>query len=1355
MIRLTLKVTLWSAVFAVLAGISVVFWLVTTEPGARFVGRTVSEMLSAIEIEVRNGTIAKGVGLDYFRYSSDSVDVEIENAQVAWQTSCLFKAAICADSLSLDLLQIVIKPTTENATSPDESNGLPVVPAPFPINIQAGKIGTLRLVTESAIEEITNIQLQADWQHTLIAIANLDAGYRGLRLNAAGSFDMAKPWLTDLSGGLRLPDEILALTGADQLPVDGRVPFRFWGTNLDYNFDFSETDWLPVSLLGAINFDSTEMPFKATLKTPAKLIVGGEPLIVFPKSAETVVNTNSKAKAGGDPQAKPEPEVQGLPLEYLDIEIAGTLIDLSAQTTIKFSSPQIPFNTVQSDIALRNDTLALDHFTLFAVQGQASGKAEIQFDEVISLNIDIEAQQLNLLDAMPDLPLYLDGRILVRGQTATEFTDIRLDLKNLDLIYAHYPVRISGGINGRLDNQAWSLSGNPRVQTNLWSEFNTEFRLSGTSQVIHAEKIRLNSQQGGLDVFGRYNLDSQKWHGELALNKIAIRLQQLQDWLGVEKVADLSGEDLIAFDAGLKFAGKGESTGEVSITKLTGTAGKHQISGTGKLAFNQGSTPGLADLSLDKVKLNLGPSRIALNGTLASASDLRLQLENFDLNLTGLETTGTVSTDLNITGNIATPNIAGTVVAQNLAWQTLRAENLALDLDIEALGNGPSRITASIADAHVDHMPVSQFESTIEGSLGETRSDIAIKFGRDSRAKLVCDTSLITKAGNLRVPDFALKNIAVICDQIDVGIAQDFWQLTDSLSLHYDLAGSALSIEPVCFERRGNGPLSMASDLCLTKVAAVSPQEKRANLMFTDFPVDWFRHYWPQVSNLNGYFSGKLSFFDRVDAPLNARIDLNSDALKAVLSVSEGTDYRPVLLNDIAASLVVDGDQAESQLKFGLGQGGDVTMDLGVNDLSGAKRLVGTVEVNAVDVSVLKPFSTEIQELSGFLNAGLNIDGDIADPALSGWWKLEQGRLSTVSVPETLEQITLEGLLDKRRMTYDGRFTNQQGVAFIDGSMDWQEELLMLGRLRSDGITVVPQHGMSILLQPDVTVEIKGDVIKARGQVNVPRARLELQRLPANAKSTSADARIINRQRASTTSLYYDAQLELLLGDDVRFTGLGLNAYLTGYLDLYYRDKGELTAQGEIESREGVFTYLGQRLEVQNGILYFHGPIEDPDVFIEAVRNAQSGTVKAGLRVTGPVSQPELEVFSDPPMNDASALHYLLTGNAPDSESQAGGGLVGNLLLSRAGLGADWLNDNVMSRFGVSDFQVSTQAEDGGTSVQLSGYLSPDLYLRYGVNLFDQVNTLAMRYRLRSNLFIEAMTGLDSSLDVIYSFEVH
>lgn len=62
--------------------------------------------------------------------------------------------------------------------------------------------------------------------------------------------------------------------------------------------------------------------------------------------------------------------------------------------------------------------------------------------------------------------------------------------------------------------------------------------------------------------------------------------------------------------------------------------------------------------------------------------------------------------------------------------------------------------------------------------------------------------------------------------------------------------------------------------------------------------------------------------------------------------------------------------------------------------------------------------------------------------------------------------------------------------------------------------------------------------------------------------------------------------------------------------------------------------------------------------------------------------------------------------------------------------------------------------DEEGTSLTLGKYLTPDLYVGYGVGLINAVNTIYIKYRLTKSLMFESdSSALGSGADLIYSIE--
>jgi translocation and assembly module TamB len=82
--------------------------------------------------------------------------------------------------------------------------------------------------------------------------------------------------------------------------------------------------------------------------------------------------------------------------------------------------------------------------------------------------------------------------------------------------------------------------------------------------------------------------------------------------------------------------------------------------------------------------------------------------------------------------------------------------------------------------------------------------------------------------------------------------------------------------------------------------------------------------------------------------------------------------------------------------------------------------------------------------------------------------------------------------------------------------------------------------------------------------------------------------------------------------------------------------------------------------------------------------------------------------------------------------------------------GSSSITGGLAQRLGIQDFQLDTEGTGVGTSVVATGRLTERLALRYGVGVFEPSNTIALRYQLTRRIFLEAASGLASSLDLFY-----
>jgi translocation and assembly module TamB len=209
---------------------------------------------------------------------------------------------------------------------------------------------------------------------------------------------------------------------------------------------------------------------------------------------------------------------------------------------------------------------------------------------------------------------------------------------------------------------------------------------------------------------------------------------------------------------------------------------------------------------------------------------------------------------------------------------------------------------------------------------------------------------------------------------------------------------------------------------------------------------------------------------------------------------------------------------------------------------------------------------------------------------------------------------------------------------------------------------------------------------------------------------------------------------------------------LIGRLNVAQKDKGPMIT-GEVNIQNGSYRSFGQDLLIQEGKILMNGPVDQPYVSIRAVRNpnnTQDGVI-AGVKVTGPADEPAVSIFSEPAMPQANALSYLLRGQNIDGE--AGGNAMTTALIGLSLAQSGKVVGEIGQAFGVQDLQLDTAGAGDDSQVTVSGYILPGLQVKYGVGIFSSVGEFTVRYRLMRDLYIEAVSGLDSAVDLLYQFE--
>ena len=288
-------------------------------------------------------------------------------------------------------------------------------------------------------------------------------------------------------------------------------------------------------------------------------------------------------------------------------------------------------------------------------------------------------------------------------------------------------------------------------------------------------------------------------------------------------------------------------------------------------------------------------------------------------------------------------------------------------------------------------------------------------------------------------------------------------------------------------------------------------------------------------------------------------------------------------------------------------------------------------------------------------------------------------------------------------------------------------------------------------------MSLKNNAFNLDGQVVVPWGRIAIEELPEGAVQVSDDEVIVDieQQQSEKVPFDYAINLKVLVENDVRVDSFGLQSKVEGDINISMDQVTPMIATGELNLVQGTYRAFGQDLQIRTGQVGFSGSIDKPYLNIKAIRNPDntSNGVIAGITLTGNVEQPSLKVFSEPAMDQAQALAYLLNGQPLDEGDSSTDAMLTQLLLAQGVNRSEGVVSKIGESFGLSDVSLSSSGSGDDTKVEISGYVTPGIQVKYSVGIFDSLSEVAVRYQLLSQLYIEVTSGLYQNVDILYKFD--
>jgi len=196
-----------------------------------------------------------------------------------------------------------------------------------------------------------------------------------------------------------------------------------------------------------------------------------------------------------------------------------------------------------------------------------------------------------------------------------------------------------------------------------------------------------------------------------------------------------------------------------------------------------------------------------------------------------------------------------------------------------------------------------------------------------------------------------------------------------------------------------------------------------------------------------------------------------------------------------------------------------------------------------------------------------------------------------------------------------------------------------------------------------------------------------------------------------------------------------------------------LRLTGTVNTAGGQYRAYGQRLDVEQGVLRFTGPIDNPALDILAIR--PNLTQRVGVQITGTALLPSVRLYAQPELPDAEKLSWLVVGR-PSAAGGAEAALLQQAALALLGSKSGGLSGGLAASLGLDDlsFHGSSSNADGTTTesaITLGKRFSRNFYAAYERSISGALGTLYVFYDLSQRFTVRAQAGQQSAVDLIFT----
>jgi len=860
-----------------------------------------------------------------------------------------------------------------------------------------------------------------------------------------------------------------------------------------------------------------------------------------------------------------------------------------------------------------------------------------------------------------------------------------------------------------------------------------DLQLSGQGDLNYIDLKLLKLGTLGGQIIGEASAhwkDQVRWQASIGLEDIQPGLQ----W------PDLPGQLSGSLTTSGHLTAQGGWYVELPLLSLQGELRDYPLTLNGELIAQDPRGNGEFQLVSDSLNIAHGPNTIFASGTLDKnwQLDLELNLPDFAKSVPDLR--GRMQGEVKLRGELEQPDILLDIAVNDTEWQQ--------EASLQQL----------LLKGRVQPLPVPQGDLSLSATQlryqDQLIDSVALDFkGHEQEHQLTLDLLSELASASLKLTGSLQQQPQLrwqgALERAKLTSEQGSWQLANRTALAFDGETNQVSVQAHCWTQSG-------SKLCLSQDIEVG-ESGEAELALSGFDFEQIKMFMPKQTELTGSADGQVWAKWAPESKPQASVKLELAKGQVVQKLDA-----PLTLGweNIALQAELKEDFLKASWLFDLTDNGDIQGQASVKQvLLDSRSIDGKLKISDINLAMLQPLLGEFSKVDANIHSDLTYSGPVLHPQLHGDFTVDRlvakGEVTPIDVDEGKLVVAFSGYQAK----LDALLKTPDGELSIDGQGDWQDlkAWSTQARVYAEELNINLPPMVQLKVKPDMTISANPEVAKIEGDIALPWGRINIQQLPPSAIAVSSDEIMLDEnyqviERESALPMNIETNINISMGDDFKLSAFGLEGGLKGNLKVSQKGKGPYVL-GEVNIIEGTYRSFGQDLQIKQGKILMNGPVDMPYVAIEAIRNPDNtrDDVTAGIRVNGPATEPVVTLFSDPEMPQANKLSYLLRGQNIDAET--GGNMMTTTLIGLSLAKSGKVVGEIGQAFGVQDLQLDTAGSGDDSQVTVSGYILPGLQVKYGVGIFNSLGEFTVRYRLMTDLYVEAISGVTSAVDLLYQFE--